>query len=515
MRRIGIIVSVLAVSAGTVFSQSLIDGYKYSQSDLTGTARYISMAGAFGALGGDVSALTTNPAGLGIYRSSEVVTTLSVSTVGAKADWVGSNVDERRTTFNFDNIAYVGYFPTGNDEGIVSWNAAFSYNRVKNYSRDYTMGAGSGLHTSLSDYTAERAAGYSASDLSNSSAYYDSDIDWLSLLSYQGGYMLSAKSNTYTSAFMDESGDWLSLEGAQLRVIERGSIDKYNLGLGANISDVFYMGASVSITDLDYTYESMYDETFSENSSLYLDNYLETSGTGYSFNVGIIIRPVDYFRFGVAYNSSTWYEMTDYYQGTAYSNIPTYTQSSYTASTPNGAYYEYDFRSPDKWLVSAAVIIGTDALISVDYELTNYNNMRFEETDGSSMVDTNQDISDNFKIGHTVRVGGEVRMTPQFSLRAGVSYTSSPMESWLKEGSEVATAGTIPHYAVDDGPIMNYAVGFGYRFWRNFFADLACVFRTYKEDVYAFSNIEDEIEAQPASMRTNTTRIALTIGYKF
>ena len=36
---------------------------------------------------------------------------------------------------------------------------------------------------------------------------------------------------------------------------------------------------------------------------------------------------------------------------------------------------------------------------------------------------------------------------------------------------------------------MNYTVGIGYRFTPNFYTDLACVFRTHKEDVYAFSNM--------------------------
>ena len=75
MKRIGIIMSVLALCGGTAFSQSQLDAFKYSQTELNGTARYLGMGGAFGALGGDISAMNTNPAGLAIYKSSEVVTT--------------------------------------------------------------------------------------------------------------------------------------------------------------------------------------------------------------------------------------------------------------------------------------------------------------------------------------------------------------------------------------------------------------------------------------------------------
>ena len=132
-------------------AQTVYDATNIASKDLSGTARFVGMGGAMGALGGDISAMNTNPAGLAIYKSSEVVTTLSLSSASAKTDWLGSKVDNSRTKVSFDNIAYVGYFPTANDEGIVSWNVGFSYNRLKNYNRNYTMATGGDLNTSLSD----------------------------------------------------------------------------------------------------------------------------------------------------------------------------------------------------------------------------------------------------------------------------------------------------------------------------------------------------------------------------
>lgn len=199
MKRIGIIMSVLALCGGTAFSQSQLDAFKYSQTELNGTARYLGMGGAFGALGGDISAMNTNPAGLAIYKSSEVVTTLSLSSASAKTDWLGSKVDNSRTKVSFDNIAYVGYFPTANDEGIVSWNVGFSYNRLKNYSRNYTMATGGDLNTSLSDYVAMRAAGMPSGLLGEDkdyNPYNNQDLgDWLSILGYNAGYMDSYNDN--------------------------------------------------------------------------------------------------------------------------------------------------------------------------------------------------------------------------------------------------------------------------------------------------------------------------------
>lgn len=242
--------------------------------------------------------------------------------------------------------------------------------------------------------------------------------------------------------------------------------------------------------------------------------------------MGAIVRPTDFLRLGVAYNSPTWYKMTDRYYGEAGSYLTfmdkgEMKERKLDAATPNNAYYDYEFRSPDKWIFSAAAILGTTALISVDYELMNYKNMRMYQTDGSSNVYTNQDITDNFKSMNTIRVGAEVKVTPQFAVRAGVAYSDSPIKDKLKNGEkEVFTVGTIPNYTIDKG-VMNYTVGIGYRFTPNFYTDLACVFRTHKEDVYAFSNMfagddpKPFLEAQPATMKTNTTRVALTLGYKF
>lgn len=538
MRKICIVMSVLALCGGTAFSQSWLDAYKYTQNDLSGTARYMSMGGAFGALGGDISSMNTNPAGLAVYRSSEIVTTLSLSAVGSKTNWLGTAESGNRTKASFDNIAYVGYFPTSNDVGIIGWNVGFSYNKVKNYSRNYSMSTGGGLHTSLSDYVASRAFGTSVDDLAFGEKYdpYDSGkgLDWMSVLGYDAGYIDAYNDNKseYYSAFGDNvNGQWTpyNMEGAKLNVSEKGSINQYNFAFGMNISDILMLGATVAVTDLNYKYTASYDEFFSNSSDLYLDNSLNTDGTGYSFNVGAILRPTNFLRLGVAYNSPTWYKMTDYYYGEAGTYLTFMEDGKETvrqldAHTPDdGAYTNYEYRSPDKWIFSAAAIIGKIALVSVDYELMNYKNMKMYDRNGYEDNFINGGITTNMQNSNTVRVGAEVKVTPQFSIRGGAAFSNSPMknpfEHIAEQGiTEVPTAGTIPNFVIDKG-VTNYTVGLGYRFTPNFYTDLACVFRTQKADAYAFSSIFEDgepiIEAQSATLKTNTTKVALTLGYKF
>lgn len=544
MKRIAcLFVSAFFLAGGIAYAQGEMNAYTMSQTDLNGTARYLGMSGAFGALGGDISSMSTNPAGLGIYRSSEVVTTISLSSIKANTNWNGSKADESKTKFNFDNIAYVGYFPTGNDEGIVGWNIGLSYNRVKDFNRSYRMNGAQAY--SVADYVADLLYGTDKNDLrygdKNYDPYFDSSISWLGILGFDAGFVDNYAGNNkeYHSAFGHEKdGEWLnySPQNVNLLVNEKGSIGQYNISFATNISDRFFLGATVAITDLDYTLSTEYTEDFTQNSQLRLDNGLSTDGTGYAFNIGAIVRPVDFLRVGVAYNSPTWYKMTDYFHGTAGTTINN--QDWNTQNTPDYQSGDYRLRTPDRWIFSIAGV-GQNFLISADYELTNYKRMVLNDVDGYELR-TTEDIKKDFGMSGTLKVGAEYKITPQFSVRAGTLWKTSPMKQHVKDGippknekgefevDAIGIVGTIPSYTVDKGT-NSYSVGLGYRFTPNFYMDLACVYRVYKEDGYAFpstyqagiSDIDkllDEgivVKSDPASLKTKTTQVALTLGYKF
>lgn len=535
-------------SAGNVFAQGEIDAYKFSQSELSGTARYMSMGGAFGALGGDISVMGANPAGLGIYRSSEIVTTLSVSSAKTNTDWAGTTMDESKTKFNFDNIAYVGYFPTGNDEGLVGWNVGFSYNRAMNFNRRYQMGRGAGGY-SLSDYIAaiSNRDGATGNNLLSSDSYdpYMSQ-NWLSVLGYDS-YIISSSNPSQAGGFYSSFGEnadnlW-EVQQADLYVHENGAIDKYNFSLATNISNTVFLGATLAVTDLNYHLTSVYDEDFgygdgqTTSDHLYWDNYSSVDGTGYAFNLGVIVRPCDFLRLGVAYNSPTWYKITDYHTAEAGATINGYTDAQGTqnvnsnVSTPDGAYTEYRLRTSDRWIFSAAAILGQTALISVDYELSRHNSMHLSawngyDWSGDELYD-NEYIAQDFRVGSMLKVGAEIKVTPQFAVRFGGAWQNTPVNSSLLYNEsdgvaslvEVSTASTRTAYTVSRN--TGYATfGLGYRFTPNFYADLACVYRIQKEDAYPFSNVFDSeglpiVESNPASLKTNTTKVSLTLGYKF
>lgn len=545
----GLFLSAFLLSSGAVFAQGEMDAFRYSQPGLmSGTARYQAMGGAFGALGGDISVMSANPAGLGVYRSSEVVTTLSLSSIKSSSNWNGSGVDAKKTRFNFDNIAYVGYFPTGRDKGLISWNVGFSYNRVKDFTRSYRL---SGKQAnSLSKYIAEKATnayvdfndngdpvwqGIPQSDFipllssgSNTinSAYDNLNRYWLQGLGYQsgffGGYSTDPTETSYHSGFGKEvDGKWVdySPNNMALNVNEKGGIDRYNFSFASNISDRVYLGATLAVVDLNYSMSSAYTETFGSRDNMTLDNYMSADGTGYTFNIGAIARLTNFLRLGVAYNSPTWYKMTNYFQGIGSSYIEGLNPPGMEGKTPDQAYSEFQLRTPDKWIFSVAAILGKYGLLSVDYELSNYKNMRLFDRDGTPYYDDNDFIKEDFGVSNTLRVGGEAKVTPQFAVRVGGAWQTSPMKMHLKNGEiEVLSVGTRPNFTVDKGTAA-YSVGLGYRFTPNFYADLTCVYQEYKEDAYVFSRIFNEnktyLDSDAIALKTKTTKVALTLGYKF
>src|SRR5436190_4102106 len=128
--RISIIVTLISIITIKGYAQTDADALRYSQSSITGTARYTSMAGAFGALGGDFSAVATNPAGLGIYRSSEFTFSPSLYTNQTTSDFLGTKSTESRTNFNIPNLGLVFAKTTQGGGGWKSWGIGLGLNRI-------------------------------------------------------------------------------------------------------------------------------------------------------------------------------------------------------------------------------------------------------------------------------------------------------------------------------------------------------------------------------------------------
>ena len=516
------LLSVIAVFVCALsYGQGEIDAYRYSNNDLSGTARGQAMGGAFGALGGDVTGVAVNPAGIGVYRSSEVLANMSLSSPVTS----GTSNQASNTSFHFDNLSYVGYYPLVRGS-MLTLNFGFNYSRIRSFNQKYGASRSS-MNSSLTDYMALLTNGIKESDLQSANSYNNPDINWISLLGYDGYLINPVANNNYESLL--NAGEQVS---PSLKVLEKGKVEAYDFTIGSNIANKFFWGATLSIVDLSYWMSSNYDESFEAGGGFNLDNYLETKGSGLQLKAGVIFSPVNAFRFGVAYHSPVWYSMTDYFKGLL---IPrgiyidggsdmeaglTSTPGDDSTNPNSPASLCYNFRTPGSWTLSAAAVLGTQAIVSIDYEMKNYSSMNLQDDNGNEWSDVNNIIKSDYKNTSTLRAGLEFRFTPQFSGRLGYAWMQNPYQQNIRSlGEIVVPAGTVPHYTLSDCASY-YTAGLGFRFTPQFYCDIAVVYRMQNNDLYYFPpksdpSQTDKFDSFEGTSKDRTLKGLLTLGYRF
>lgn len=531
---------MLLAGATTAFAQGEADAIRMSQRDIAGSARYMGMAGAFGALGGDMSSLSTNPAGIGVFRNSEVSATLNLDFVNTSTNWNGTGTDADRTKFMFNNIGYVATFRGASD---FTFNVGVGFNRKASFYRTYEAN-NRNMKSSLTDYIADKAT-VAFDNFNGSFGDYLSNLDddkdndpylnnpWLPTLGWNSGLI---SPNFNNSSFYSPFPS-LNNSSARLHVQEYGYADEYNFTFGGNYDDMIYFGAGLGISDFSYNMRIGYSEDHSTEGNFYLENSLRTKGTGFNFSLGMIVRPADFMRLGVSIKTPTYYALTDNFgalvdgrniedtyidgkytdeNGKEQDKILTNGKKDYNASTPNGA-MDYKMNTPFEFMSSVAFILGKKGILSLEYNLQDYSSLKLKDPGGYEFTD-NQYIKEDTRAVNTFKIGAEYRVTPQFSLRAGYAYQSSPVKSHVLNGDqEILTVGTLPNFTLPKSTDYITA-GLGYRFGQ-MYTDLAVVFKTHKEVGYAYSPIfldgKTFVSSDPFSLKTKKTSVLLTLGYKF
>lgn len=508
MKKYWILLTIVCFCSLT-YGQGQMDASKMSGTTLTGTARGQSMANAFGALGGDPTGVIINPAGAGIYRSSELSATLDYSNISYETSRESTALKYSKNQFTLNDISYIHYTPMGSDF-LQSINFAFSYHKTNNFTMK-GRSTGRGMRTSLTDYVAAGSYGIKGYEMEPNNYPYQKSLPWLSILSYQGGLIVNGESDREYVPNLLEKDETVDPE---LELEETGYIHSYDFALGFNFSNNLYLGATFVVNDINYEMTSYYRENFQHGGGYQLYNWLRSEGAGYQLKLGAIWRPISQLRLGVSYHSPVWYEMTDYYLADVQSSFH---GSAHTPNENNAG--DYRFQSPYSWTFSAAGIIGTKGIVSVDYEIKDYKSMALHEPDGYSYGD-NDLIDYNFRIASTFRIGAEYRITPQLSARLGFAGTDSPYTAGLKNGNvDPVMKGTIAHYEIETGT-KYYTVGLGYRFTPQFYLDIAFVHRNQSGELHYFPNLYDD-KGQAlhsnnfAEITKQTNKGLLTLGYKF
>lgn len=570
----------LALGAASASAQSAMDAYTLSQTQMRGTARYLSMGGAFGALGGDLSTLTQNPAGIGVYRGSEIGATLDIdmqrSTLRHTGNPNGDNT-ATQTRAACDNFGYVGSVNLGNSVmPYFQWGV--TYNRINSFERTY-RGFFPTVNTSWSNYVASVSNGLAELDLwgdDDYDPYFGSDVPWISALAYNS-YLISpnptfdpnapegsSAAQQYRGLFQDGSTN-----NADIQVRERGYVDEYSINFGGNFSNMVYWGIGFGITDLSFSRWSYYSEQVSgavvpesvnsltQQAESYttgaaefgLENYQQMSGTGFNVKFGLIFKPINELRIGLAVHTPTWYSLNfsqsawtdydlwwndDYTNGAGQpvtdeihtSNIANtgYSTDNPYAETGDG-YFSRHLKTPWRLMASAAGVIGGRFIISADYVYEAYPDMKFSDSYGE-LTDVSADIKQYYQGSSELRLGAEFRITPKLSVRAGYNYKATAAKQQARNGMDyVYTTGTQTMYEFS-GDRQNVSVGLGYRFG-GFYIDAAYVHSVQNNEWSAFPSFPRDLNGSAYQLATNAVagpraqthdvrnHLVFTLGFKF
>lgn len=556
------ILSIIIISAAMapVMAQNIVDAGRFATTEIAGTARYRSMAGAFGALGGDATCMNDNPAGIGIFRGTSLVSfspTLSV----ARTKTNGTVSEKsKKSDLAISNLAYIISIRPETSDHLVNFNIGLGFNHSEGVNRKYKMTMDN-PKSSFGRYVAVRANNaLHATNKFNSPDYLSSDDAWDDLevpLIALMGYDSFVIDDVFNSAGIRTGGviAYNDAEGLQsyqrLLVTERNRNDEYNINLSGNWDDTFYAGMTFSIIDYNsminsdiyedynYDYEGDYTEYY---------NDLETQGSGVNVKLGVLYKPTSSWRIGAAVHTPTWFDMKDYYNGAMITNDPDCKDYSYAKE--NGSYeYRYKYQTPWVYQLSTAYIFGTKAILSFEYDLKDFSSAKYSSSEGDKdeYSGMNRLIKQNMLKQHTIKVGAEYRLTNNLSLRAGYANQTSPYHKQLLN-DDIANPGWSEHFGSinywgDDRTMMfdsstktNYSLLDGTKYlcggigWAkgSWFFDFAVMDRIQNEVIAAYpttqsvtfdknwdAKFSNGVTADHIDMKSHTLKYDLTIGYKF
>lgn len=500
--------TTLCLASASAFAQNDYTAYTLSKWNPEGTARSVSMGNAFTALGGDLGAIGINPASSGVYRYNEVTFTPAFSTTSIESHFLGNSTKESKTTFGIANIGGVANINTGRKNyGLVSWDFGLVYNKVNNFNSTLSArgtNGGSSYLGAVADYS-KGSSGYNMDINDNQDPYYNfSPSMWPSILAWNTSLMDTVKGAPTSFIPTTLNGNTYGSTNQYYKKKTFGSNSETDLNFGFNFSNKFYMGVNVGMMNVWNKVEENYSEkangVFSSGFSEFGQYYHQTtSGSGINMKFGFIYTPIDFLRIGAAVSTPTWYYLTDKY----YWDMASSFTGGYSANlgTPEGS-FDYKVTTPFKYNFGIALTLPMGAF-SIDYEGTDYSQMRMHERGGNGGSDSFRDINDAmdnyYKHADVIRAGLEINPAQNFSARAGFQYSNS---------------------GIKDLDIDNYvgSLGFGYNDPSGFFADVAYMqYMKKTTTIYDAGDLVASYVGNQASAPFKTTvwKLLFTFGYRF
>jgi hypothetical protein len=453
-----------------------------------------------GTVGADISSLSTNPAGIGRYSSTEFTFSPAISINKSSSSYLGNSMDDSKAKFQLTNIGIVIASKYANPESNNKWNGlkfGIGLNRLANYNDEYVFGGFNNKNSLLNAYYEKIADTTVIKSDADARSFYPFDAS----IAYQLGLISSdSLGNIYTAT---NNGNM-----QQDYVIRKtGGMNELSLGVGSTYKDKLMIGAAIGIPFINYTERITLKETDTRDSAYDLNSFtnetvLKTGGAGFNFRFGVIAMPVDALRISFAFQTPGILFMKDAY---ATHMEVDYASSSdiLTGDSPEGN-SKYKYIQPWK-MTTGAAYIHKYGLLAVEYELSNAGSAKFKlnQTDADSKAYetyVNSLIKEKYGIFHTIKAGVEFKYDP-IRIRGGVQYRTSPFKK------DTAPTGV-------NTSNLTFSAGIGYR-GKHFFADITYVQTKFKELFVPYQLNTDAWKPVPtATLTTKKPAVILTLGYK-
>jgi hypothetical protein len=487
MQRLLFFSFVSLITIGSSFAQNEFDVLRYSNIEFYGDARFNAMGGSFGALGANMSSLSINPGGLGVYKSSDFSFTPAFHYNYTQSDLDGKTTTDGRLSFHFSNVGLIGNFKSSGKWKSV--NLGIGYNRTSNYNNSISVNSKTDS-SSLSTYVNE---------LNANGGIFEDEISevfpFTSSLAYQT-YLVNpiGSSMQYDHVFSNSNNITQTTTYKT-----RGGSGEMFFALGSNYSDKLYIGALIGIPTVRYVYDRNYTETadpsdtLTEFNSFTIHDYVKTKGSGLNLKLGLIYKLVDWFRVGAAFHTPTLYTLTDEYNTSI--NAEKRDGTTFSDKTPQGS-FNYLVTTPYRFISSGSFIMGNRGVINVDYEIIDYSTARIsQDTEAGAYADfsvENQNIRSNFDFTQNLRVGTEMRLDP-FRVRLGYRLQGDPLNG---------------KFDLDNGSSI-YSGGIGIK-EDGYYLDIAYSLKKYNSEI-----IVDADQNDFASTSLKDHHISFTLGFRF
>ena len=461
MRKLIISAAFFALTLSS-YAQSL--GYQelallFSEDDANTTARATAMGGAFGALGGDISVMNINPAGLALYNNSSFSGSFNSRNTAIASNYYGRSINTENQFFNFSQAGAVLVFKNAYKSDWSAFVLGLNFRITKDFTNSFSASGNSGIAT-------------------------------------------------FTEYPLDENDAPLNYNEAQEQRFNTnytGEKSEINIAFSSIHKEKLYVGVSLNFYDLNFSQQSNLIEFNDDidgnelDASLYQEN--QTTGGGFSLNAGFIYKAHKNFRFGLSYQTPTLFtellEETNIVDNDGFmgdteiivSNTPTIYDTTAGGYFPSQRFI-YRLKTPSKLTASAAFIFGKRGLLSIDYSNKKYQNIKLSN---ANFLDENQFFQNELRNTHAWNIGSEWRFS-NVTIRGGYRFEQAPLAMAL---------------ATDN--LEGYSLGGGYNFGK-FKLDFAYSNnnRTSFYNAYAQFPSVNSIELQ-ADNRIFTTTLTISL----